>query len=360
MKFIHAADFHLCTSYRSSSLPKPIAAQQRELLWESFLRLIETCKEESADLLLLCGDLYESAYAKSTDVRRIADAFASIPDTQICISCGNHDPLTKDSYYRLIDFSENVHVFSSELDFIELPACNARVYGYSWDKNRYTDVPFAFPVLDRNKTNFLCLHCDAISPSSYLPIKPDMLDAVGFSYVALGHIHKPMQVYKNIFYSGSLEPLDFSEKGKHGYFIGTAEEKKLSVKLVKSAKRQFVEETIELTPDMDYNAIRSQIDKTAKGKEGRNLFRLTFTGSVDPQISLERLIREAQQDFYCLLTRDDTVPDFNIEKILEENRGNLIGKFIESFPPDKSEPEMKKALLFGLRALLEQNGGTNA
>jgi DNA repair exonuclease SbcCD nuclease subunit len=67
LKFIHAADFHLCTSYRSSSLPKPIAAQQRELLWESFLRLIETCKEESADLLLLCGDLYESAYAKSTD-----------------------------------------------------------------------------------------------------------------------------------------------------------------------------------------------------------------------------------------------------------------------------------------------------
>ena len=40
----------------------------------------------------------------------------------------------------------------------------------------------------------------------------------GFSYLALGHIHKPHALLRGkAVYAGALEPIDRNDTGKHGY-----------------------------------------------------------------------------------------------------------------------------------------------
>ncbi len=358
MKFIHASDFHLCSGYESSSLPKPIAKERREQLWTTFHSLIDTCREDRIDVLLISGDLYENDYAKISDVKRIADAFASIPETRVFISCGNHDPYYDKSYYNIIAFPENVHIFPSEYSSVELKEHNAVIYGFSWDKNAYKQSPFTFSSIDPNKINILCLHCDVLTKSEYLPLSVQAIDDIGFDYAALGHIHKTTQVKSQIFYSGSPEPLDFGEEGKHGYYLGKITDKKSKVKFIDSAKRAFVSKTIKLSGEMDHNHIRDLILQESDEDMKKNIFRIKFKGMVDPQVSLSSVVNELKDRFYCLLYKDLTVPDYDIMKLYRQNKDNIIGKYIESLLKQaEADIVAYKALIYGLNALLEQNGG---
>lgn len=55
--------------------------------------------------------------------------------------------------------------------------------------------------------------------TAHLPINFNSLELSPFSYIALGHIHKPQVISEDkIAYCGSPEPLDLTETGVHGYF----------------------------------------------------------------------------------------------------------------------------------------------
>lgn len=53
------------------------------------------------------------------------------------------------------------------------------------------------------------------------PLIKTLWAALPFSYIALGHIHKPAVLLENrMAYPGSPEPLDLTETGPHGYLTG--------------------------------------------------------------------------------------------------------------------------------------------
>lgn len=358
MKFIHASDFHLCSSFINSAIPAEIAEAHRNQLWKSFQNIIDICAKDNIDILLISGDLFEAEYAKISDIKRIADAFATIPETKVIISCGNHDPNSENSYYRLIAFPSNVFIFPSEFSNIDLPEFNTVIYGFSWNINKYAETPFDLPVLDKNKINFLSLHCDAVNRSVYMPIKAEVIDGVGFDYVALGHIHKATHLMNNIFYCGSPEPLDFGEEGKHGYFLGELNDEKLTVKFVKSAHREFVTKKIKLNGQMDHNEIKKVVLQECADGFQKNIYRIKFTGMISPEVRISSVIDDISDQFYCLMVQDETLPDYDIKKLYSENRDNIIGKFIESLM-DKAATDIiaYKALIAGLNAMLQQRGG---
>ena len=76
-----------------------------------------------------------------------------------------------------------------------------------------------------DKPNILVAHCDLNGSKdkegfSYNPILESKLNAIGFDYVALGHIHKNNLNNKNrIFYPGSMISLGFDELGEHGMIV---------------------------------------------------------------------------------------------------------------------------------------------
>lgn len=357
MKFIHAADLHLCSSFVTSSLEPSVAAAHREQLWKTFHHLIDICSKDKVDVLLLSGDLYESDYARVSDVKSISDAFATIPETKVFIAPGNHDPIVKNSYYNMVKFPENTHVFG-QFEGVEIEDHNAVVYGFGWEQNRYEQLPFAFSAIDKSKNNLLLLHCDAMTTSPYLPIKTELLDSLGFDYVALGHIHKAVQLKPNIFYPGSPEPLNFGEEGKHGYIKGILKDKKLELNFVNANKREFITAQIKVEPEMNTADIVEKVSSECGRGISSNIYRLIFSGIIHPQIDVDNVMREIKDSFYSVEYYDRTIPDYDIKKVYQENKDNIVGKFIQSLTKEATkDPIAYKALIKGLEALLYKQGG---
>ena len=358
MKIIHTADIHLCMDMRHSCLSPKAAEEHRKQILRTFSSLIGEVKETGADILIIAGDLFETRCARSSDIKRAADFFREIPDTRVLISCGNHDPLSRTSLYEGIDFPDNVTIFPPEMAVIEFEDLGVCVYGFSWDRERYDSIPFEIPEPDPEKTNILVLHCDVTSRSSYMPVNVKMLAGIGFDYVALGHIHRTGAVRENICYPGSLEPLDFSEEGEHGYIFVDDESGKLVPRFVSFASTRFVTAKLDVSGITDYNTLRDRA-REALDAGPDDYARLVITGVCDRSLDMSYLKDELEGNFRYLLVEDESTADYDLIRLYRDNSDNIIGRFILALMNDAATDEKARLALYcGLDALL-QSGGEN-
>ena len=357
MKFIHSADHHICHGMRQSQLPTELAEKHRNQLFDTFRKTAQLCKKENADLWLISGDLFESDYATAKDITSIYSIFRSIQDTRIFISCGNHDPFTADSYLNTIAPPKNVTIFPSELTQIKIEELNTVIWGFSWNKTRYKAMPFEFEQLDHSYRNILCLHCDALDASQYMHIERDILASPGFDYVALGHIHKFTNLGNNIAYPGSAEPLDFGESGRHGVIVGNFTEEGRELRFVKTSEKSFLTGSFDISNFTSPERIIDKIDQTLAGRE-KDFIRLKISGIRNEGIDIKQINRELSERYYYIDLRDETHDDIDIDSLYEHNKNNLIGLYIERLRETaKTDETASEALVLGLEALLDSNGG---
>ena len=227
IKILHTGDLHLGMSFARSKLPAEVGKVRRQELWETFDRIIDTARAEKADLLLIAGDLFEYNYCTASDIKRINDRFARIPDTRVLIAPGNHDPALPGSLYNTCRWQPNVHIFrSSKICALELEGLGATVWGLGWDRGDIRE-----PLLEGFKAagegiNIMLVHGDVVpegSPSDYLPLYKRHLAGCGVAYAALGHVHKGGAVEHGgkgaAMYCSSPEPISFNEEGSTAYAL---------------------------------------------------------------------------------------------------------------------------------------------
>ena len=127
IKFLHTADLHLDAPFAALS-PEQAAArrqEQRELLTE----LAEAANTHDCDLVLLAGDLFDSAGASDETLLALRRALASIR-APVFISPGNHDCLLPGSAYLTERWPENVHIFTQPcLTAMAWPEKNLVIHG---------------------------------------------------------------------------------------------------------------------------------------------------------------------------------------------------------------------------------------
>ena len=189
IKFLHTADLHLDAPFAALS-PEQAAArrqEQRELLTE----LAEAANTHDCDLVLLAGDLFDSAGASDETLLALRRALASIR-APVFISPGNHDCLLPGSAYLTERWPENVHIFKTDaIGAVELPEKQLRVYGAGFTARHERPLLEGFRAKADGWTNLMVLHGDATQAASpYNPITPEQLAASGLAYLALGHIHQ--------------------------------------------------------------------------------------------------------------------------------------------------------------------------
>ena len=87
---------------------------------------------------------------------------------------------------------------------------------------------------------------------------------------------------------------------------------------------------------------------TRRGKE--NIYKIVIRGQRHPAVQFDtELIRSAG---LILDVKDESVPALHIEQLKERYRGQLIGRYIESFEAAAPGSVEEKALQIGLEALL--------
>ncbi len=359
LTFLHSGDFHLGSYFYSSDLPVELVENRRENIWASIESLFSYAKEKKTDCIFLCGDIFNENYVTLSILERLNSLFKTVPETKIFIIFGNHDPYSKNSKFKYLNLASNVFVFDDDnVKSFEFEDFN--VYGISYtDRILNKSSYFEDIKLDRKKINILLLHTDILMPNfNYMNLNLSDIENLGFDYIALGHIHKPQKVKENIIYPGSLEPLSFKETGFHGAIYGEFENRKLYKKFIPLSSSIFTLVNYELKESFDFYYLLEHLKDNVLVEDKNNYIRLTLTGKLPMGFDLDiKGLEEALKKYvHYIEVIDNTEENYDIEKILDLNRENQIGIFIDKVNSLNESQEIKEKILkYGLNALMRED-----
>ena len=196
-RFVHTADIHLDSPLKSLAMrDKGLAEVVGNATRSTFRRIVDLCVAEDVQALLIAGDLYDGSQTSMKTARFLAQemerlAAASIPVFAIR---GNHDAASKIT--RELTLPDNVTVFPGKTEVIETEwnGHSVAVHGISFRDPHAPDT-----LLDRfgpalqGAFNIGILHTSLGGVQGHDPYAPCTLadlQATGFDYWALGHIHQ--------------------------------------------------------------------------------------------------------------------------------------------------------------------------
>src|SRR5687768_17673918 len=104
-RLLHMADVHLGARHDDLG---PAAAALRERQFAAFHAAIELAIAEKVDLVLVCGDLFDSNSQPRRSVERAAAEFGRLAERHISVVIipGTHDCYDTASIYRVFDLAE--------------------------------------------------------------------------------------------------------------------------------------------------------------------------------------------------------------------------------------------------------------
>ena len=347
MKFIHIADVHLGAEPEGLKLGSKSRGQE---IWESLERIIKICEWEEVDLLLIAGDLFHRQPLKK-ELKELNYLFSRLTRTKVVFIAGNHDFIKHDSYYLTFRWNENVYpLLNGHMGSVEFKELKTSVYGLSYYQREITERIYdRAKAPGRQKYEILLAHG---GDEKHIPIKKEILSNLGYSYIAMGHIHKPQTLVENqIAYAGALEPIDKNDTGKHGYIRGEATEKGVKAEFVPSAKREYMHLPVEVGKNMTNGFAREKIREMIQINGIENIYKFILTGFRDADITFEPESLKGYGNVIEIV--DETKPSYDFDKLLEENKGNLLGRYIESLRECEDGSVAHMALYEGVQALLD-------
>lgn len=360
MKFVHVADMHFDGPFVNLSDKESLGDLRRLEQRKVFKKLIDYIKENDIECLFISGDFYEQKYVRKTTIEYVNNLFKDILNTKVFISPGNHDPYVKNSYYCKFDWSENVKIFASKIEKIELEDVN--IYGFGFD-NFYCEGSGIedLNIDDESKLNVLVIHGSLeggnIKDNEYNPLSKNMLKDKGFDYVALGHIHKldyNREENQSVVYPGSMVSLGFDELGEHGMIVGELQKGIVNLEFVPLDETEFILYELDVT------------DFISKEDLIENINELNFEKNVFVEIILvgKRNFEIDRYELYKLISnnkvikiKDKTKVNYDLKKLSNEN--TLKGLFAKEMLnrlgnedlDDESRGVIEKAIEIGFEAL---------
>ena len=348
VKIIHMADLHLDSPLMG--LPASKAAIRRDERRQSFADAIKNAYADGCRLALLAGDIFESENVSDMTLAFLKQCFAAVPEMKIFITPGNHDPKTSGSVYETFDFGENVHVFSTEAECVEIPEKNVRVYGQAFSgrfesRHLFADVT----AKDDSMINIAIVHGMLGAENEYNPVSTADIENSKMDYVAMGHVHTEHEILKAgktfYAYSGIHDGRHFDETGKCGYLYGEIGKGFVSLDFITTAKRQTQVVSADVSGCMTYDDI---FDKLQLDSE--HIYKIVLTGNADTHFEEAVLVKRlSEKCFYCKVS-DKT-------KTKAENEGGALRDNFAALLSGKDDEISQLALKYGLRALSGEEVG---
>ena len=355
MKFVHIADMHFDSPFRTLSDKGNLGEQRRLEQRKIFKKVIEYIKENKIEYLFISGDLYEHNYIRKSTIEYINNLFKEIENTKIFISPGNHDPILKKSYYNNFIWNKNVHIFNSEIKKISTE--DADIYGFGFDDFYCTNSGIEnLNIESPEKLNILIIHGTLnganVEEIQYNSMSSSMLESKGFNYVALGHIHKNNFISNGkIIYPGSTISLGFDELGEHGMVVGEITKDENKLEFIKLDETEYVEIEINCT---EINSIEELIEKINEIKiEEHKLYKIILNGKRNFEINIYNLYKYELNE-KIIKIKNKTKPNYNIEEIAKENslRGLFAKEILEEIKKENYNNEIiENALEIGMEIL---------
>lgn len=356
MKFIHIADMHFDLPFTSLAIKEGLTQKRRLEQRQVLKKVIEYIKQNKIELLFIAGDFYEQEYIRKTTIDYINNLFKQIPETKILIAPGNHDPLIKNSYYKEYNWSENVYIFDSQINKINIE--NINIYGYGFEDFYVKDSGIEQINIDeKEKINILITHASLDSSKAedmqYNAVSTSNLEKLGFDYIALGHIHKSnYKTNRKIVYPGSGVALGFDELGEHGMIVGDIdlENKNIEIEFIKLDETEFAEEEINVEEIFSEEELIEKINNL--NLEEKNLYKIILTGKRNYNIDEKKILKLINKE-NILKIKNFTKTKYDLEKISKEEslKGLFVKECLEKIEIEENKKMIEDAIELGLELL---------
>ena len=198
-RFVHSSDIHLDSPLRSLALrDAELAEMIGNATRQAFVNTIGLCLEEDVDALLLSGDLYDGEQTSMKTARFLGAQLGKLHEAgiRVFIIRGNHDALSKITQELILP--DSVKIFGGRAEAITVDRAKSEVpvviHGLSFTKPHAPEslIPKYKPPVE-GAINIGMMHTSlggAQGHDQYAPCTIADLQATGFRYWALGHIHK--------------------------------------------------------------------------------------------------------------------------------------------------------------------------
>lgn len=231
MRFIHAADIHLDSPLTGLAAYADAPAQLlRTATRDAFANLVTVAVEEKVDFMVIAGDLYDGNWKDFNTgiffVRQMGRLkLAGIP---VYLLYGNHD--AESEMTKTLSLPDNVHRFpSKQAATFTLPALKVALHGRSFkDAATLENLALGYPDPLEGWFNIGVLHTALegnAAHANYAPCSIAELEARGYQYWALGHVHE-YRVWRGasvIAFPGNLQGRHIREPGPRGALMVSVE-----------------------------------------------------------------------------------------------------------------------------------------
>jgi DNA repair protein SbcD/Mre11 len=358
LRLLHFADLHLDRSFASERLFGVGAQRRREDLRSALQRIIERAREGQADVITCGGDLFEQDHVTRETANFVVQTLgeARLP---VLIAPGHADPAVPSSPYRYLRWPENVTVAAHE-ELRPYRYGNVEIWTAGFMRPDVPEAPLREFSRPEEGTHLLLLHASDMSQvpagvSPYKPILPAQVEEAGFKHALLGHYHDA-RAGESITYPGSPEPLGWSEAGRHCTALVTVDDDgAVQVVLEDINKRQFAQETLDITGMTNLQDVRDAVMAMREGKQlDGAIIRATLVGerdralTVDPQM----LAMECSDGFAHLEFRDQSRVSHDLDAAAQEftSRGEMVRKLVDKQGSRQEEQAAGRALQLALDA----------
>lgn len=349
-RFVHAADLHLGSQFSGvGELDPDLRTRAVNSSMKALENLVEYCLESQVDFVLLAGDVFDSPAPYLRVQKHFVGQVEKLRTAgiEVFMVTGNHDANVFDSF--VLPLPDNLHVFSSSQ--VE---CISRSYrgqsvtitGISYPQALVEDLSPLFPRPQQGGINIALLHCDIGGQDpGYSPVALADLEALGYHYWAIGHVHSQKQWQSSclIQYPGILQGRHRAESGSKGFYVITADHGAiLASEFVLG--HDVVWQNLEL--DLSQAQKDQLFDKLAEAKEEARaqypvgtMLELTLTGTsecygelkkkgVIEDLLAELRQNEAQRADFVWVTEleDQTLPEIDWENLRAQ--GDFLSEVI--------------------------------
>jgi len=379
LKVLHTADLHLGSTF--GSLPEQAQDTLRKEQKDVLFKMIRTCRDESADLLLLAGDIFDRPYPNKDLIRLLVNCLNEIPETEIFITPGNHDPYVMDSPWESENWPRHVHVFTpGQRSFVcgnkHVQVDGSAFSGYLSDTPLFGGVP---RQVSDESFRLLMWHGDLTDQASdYNPLSPGAAFLRDYDYVAMGHIHKARETrlfaYGNVIarYPGCPQGRGFDEVGEAFFWLGEFAKRNdgfltQNWKRVPVGTRPFLWLDCDLSGCSEIEQVKSKVLNTIRNEtsrlsdenaQGRSLIRIVLKGrlpedlAVDPEF-IENYLQMKGCYYVQVRSEAGVIRDWRhlseqpgFTGLLVQNYLNRISKVRD----EQEKKELEQALEYALQA----------
>ena len=352
MRFIHLSGLRL----GEGAVDERFQIDYRAEREQAFRSVLDAAREGEIEAVFLTGDVMDHA-PNEEELREMDELFLTLPKTRFFWLTGEKDRVLPGDALGSYEWKSNTQVFSGDcIQRVFVARYDLEVTGLGWNAETWSKLRLEKLTAGRKgKTQILLL-----------PLLKDDQKAMlqklklPFDYVGVGGPDVRLgEVQRNLFSPGAFSPKGFDGVTQHGCFLGeiTKEGKNptsVTVRFAAGTQREFISLKVNADGKISYDEVAEEAARVMDQFGRQHIYRITITGKASPALYFESDKLSSLGN--VVEVKDETSRDEAISKLMNSHHDDALGRFLQEMSPDDDQEIRKKALSYGVDALLSVKG----